>query len=387
MFRKLKLILLGLPAALVVFFIRLLRPLLTIRLGPLRSERIGHFAINTELYLCERDAHMHEPRTLDIFYYTLPVCNQQLKKMWDRTLHVFQFASLIDKLNRRLPGGKKHMIPEIAIHLDVHGLLMRTQPHLFFTPEEEQTGLKALRKLGIPEGAPFVCFFARDSAYMNSIFPQRDSSYHDYRDSDINSFLLAVEEICERGYYAIRMGAIVNQVLKSDHPKVIDYAAKYRTDFLDIYLSAKCRFFISSNSGIEEVAKIFRRPIVNTNIIPFNSIEFSPPSCLVIFKKLWSRKKERFLTISEISTSEIKNFSRMQDFEQNNIEIINNSPEEIASVATEMDDRLKGAWEVTKEDEELQRKFQLIFEMGRVSKGSYPLVGSEFLRRNSELLK
>ena len=63
-----------------VLAVRLLRPLVVIRFGPLRSERIGHFAGNTELYLCERDTDKSNTRTFDFFYHGGPICNQQLKK-------------------------------------------------------------------------------------------------------------------------------------------------------------------------------------------------------------------------------------------------------------------------------------------------------------------
>src|SRR5438132_1828901 len=48
----------GLVGALAL---RAIRPWLLIRIGILTSERIGHLAANTELYLCERDAGINRP--------------------------------------------------------------------------------------------------------------------------------------------------------------------------------------------------------------------------------------------------------------------------------------------------------------------------------------
>ena len=39
---------------------------------------------------------------------------------------------------------------------------------------KEALGRELLCQLGIPEEKPFICFHARDSAYLNSIFPERD---------------------------------------------------------------------------------------------------------------------------------------------------------------------------------------------------------------------
>ena len=52
-FSKLLLTILLLP---VIFIVRIIRPFILIRFGTLCSSRIGHYAANTEIYLCERDA-------------------------------------------------------------------------------------------------------------------------------------------------------------------------------------------------------------------------------------------------------------------------------------------------------------------------------------------
>ena len=61
--------LLALP---VVIVVRLLRPLVTIRFGFIRSDRIGHLAGNTEIYLCERELGLYGAKTLDVFYVLPP---------------------------------------------------------------------------------------------------------------------------------------------------------------------------------------------------------------------------------------------------------------------------------------------------------------------------
>ena len=83
----------------VVIIIRCLSPFLVIRFGQLRAERIGHFAGNTELYLCERDLGTYGSKTHDIFYVLPPICNNQLKKMWERSLNISPFAYLLKWLS------------------------------------------------------------------------------------------------------------------------------------------------------------------------------------------------------------------------------------------------------------------------------------------------
>ena len=382
------LVFLALPLAFpVVLIIRALRPLVLIRFGQLASERIGHFAANTELYLCERDAGMDSQRAIDVFYHTYQVCNQQLKKMWDRTLHVSHLACPLDSLNRLLPGGESHVIPwPPSGDRDIHGLLPRTPVHLSFTPEEERRGLASLRGLGIPDGAPFVCFHARDSAYLSAVQPKKNWHYHEYRDSNIHNYVPAAEELTRRGYFAIRMGAIVKEALPSTNPMVIDYATKSRNDFLDIFLSAKCRFALGCPSGITCIPMIFRRPVAYANFVPLEYALTWGPNDLFIPKKLWLLEERRFLTFREILSSEVGRFLQSEQYEQMGIEVVENTPEEITALAVEMDERLKGTWQTTEEDEELQRKFWSLFKPSELHGTIVSRIGAEFLRQNRELL-
>lgn len=376
-------ILLFLPIVLVA---RSLRPLVHIRFGKLRSSRIGHFAGNTELYLCRRDAGMYKG-TFDLFFCDRPVANQQLKKMFGRILPVFEFFSILYRVNRLLPGYKNHEVP-LNQAKDLDDLLINTNPHVSFTAEEKNLGVKALKDMGMPEGAPFICFHSRDPAYLNKMLPGTDWSYWNFRDSSIYSYIPAAELLVSRGYFAIRIGAVVKEKLNNNNQKIIDYAVKYRSDFLDIYLLANCKFLIGSMSGLTNVSyELFRKPIVWVNVTPFIIMHFWCASSLFIPKKLWCKKRHRFLKFSEmVADSFPPKLKRTELFEKNSLEVIDNSSEEITALTIEMDNRLQGTWEATEEDEELQKKFRDI-----ILKSKYPgkiraRIGAEFLRQNKDLL-
>lgn len=389
--RTLFLMILAVP---VVFLVRIVRPLMVIRFGPLLSRRIGAFIANTEVYLCERDAGMHPPRTLDIFYHYLPVSNLQVKKMWERTgkLNISPFTSfthILNRLNCLLPGGQQHMIP-IASDTDRYGLRTRTKVYFSFTVDEEYLGRQALQKLGITDGASFICFHARDTAYLDTVFPNCNWSWHylDYRNSSVHNYLPAAQELVHRGYFMLRMGAAVKEALTINNPMIIDYAIKGRTDFLDIYAGAKCRFFICDSSGISSVPTVFRRPIAWVNYIPLGNMPTGGAPALLIPKKLWLRNERRFLTFREILDSDIKKFSWTENYEQLGIELVENTPEEITALALEMDERLKGIWQTSLEDEELQRRFWGLFKPSDltqiVASRRHTRIGAEFLRQNHE---
>ena len=353
---------------LVVLIIRLIRPWFLVRLGGLISARIGHFAANTELYLCEQAVGINVPhqRHVDIFYMTYkPVCNQQLEGMWQRVLRIWPswIMAPVARVNRFIPGGKIHEVGQNTQHdRDVHNLLDRFPPHIEFTVEEEQRGQTGLRAMGIPIEGLFVCLAVRDSAYLATYLPGSDYSYHNYRDSDIQNYALGAEALAERGYFVIRMGAKVCSTMKSNHPRVIDYATNgMRTDFMDIYLGARCAFCISVGTGFDAVPLIFRRPIVYVNMVPIGYLFTFRKQFLGIFKHHLQARGNRELSLREIFSHGVGFSLFASEYETKDVDLIENTPEEIRDVVIEMAERLEGTWQVHPDDEALQRRFWEIF--------------------------
>lgn len=378
-------LLLVLSALPIVILVRILRPLIRIRFGKLISLRIGHLAINTELYLCDGDSSAQNQRTFDVFYHIGPISNHQLGKMWNKILCVFPYARWLDRANQLIPGGDDHTV-STSLSRDVHGHLAKTPPHLTFTNEEEELGKRQLKKLGIPDNHPFVCFHARSFRYCDEMLPKSDWERHNYRDSDIKNYILAAQELVDRDYYTIRLGYKVNEPLRTENSKIIDYAFHDRTDFLDIYLGAKCQFFLGSACGITSIPMIFRRPIAWTNFIPLEHAPTWGKNDLFIPKKLWLREEKRFLTFKEIIQSGVGRFLRTRQYQERGIEVIENTSDETVDLVVEMDERLKGLWQSTSEDEELQRRFWALFRPSDLNQVFLTRIGCDFLKQNQELL-
>ena len=351
------------------------------------------------MYLCERDAGLHGRRVIDLFYYVQPIYNQQLKTMWDRTLPISRLAHWAARLNGWLPGGTRYVVPwgREAGH-DIHGLLADTKPHLSWTLEEERRGWAALGALGVSQEVPFVGMHAKDPAFRSRDLPtdHPDKHKHNCLDSSIETFLPAAEALVRRGYAVFRMGALVEQPLQTGNPRIIDYATTVRTDFLDVFLCAHCRFFLGDTGGIIGIPHIFRRPLAMVNLICLDAIWTHNPYDLLIFKKLWLRRERRFLTLREILESELAgrlgNFE-LEEYERRDIDVLDNTPEEITASALEMDERLNGTWETTDGDEELQRRFWTVYKDGLqvrfgggVRRVLRARVGAEFLRQNQAWL-
>lgn len=377
------------PAVLVAVLIRLARPVILIRIGRLTSQRIGHFIFDTEVYLCQRDIERRKGRKFDVFFNGSLICNMQLKKMWDRTINVHELAVHVYRANRRLPGGDAHTVaikPWSSYNQDMRTLIGITNSHLLFTAEEEVLGCRELNALGISDETPFVCFHARDSSYLESTIPENDWLYHSYRDADINNFLPAIEELGRRGYISLRMGAIVSERLDWDEPSIVDYATTHRTDFMDLYLCARCRFFLGSHTGLFMAASAFRRPSAVVNVIPYEMITTWGADDLFIPKKLWLAEQDRYMTFAEIYSTGVPALHSTPRYEERGIEPVENTPEEIAALATEMDDRLNQVWQSWKEDQRLQERFWSIFHTEFSHGEVVSRIGADFLRQNQEML-
>ena len=371
-----------------VIIIRVLRPIFLIRWQSILATRLGHFAANLELYLCEKESGINVPSQLylDIFFIGhKPICNHQLYIMWKRVLRIWPRLIFYPLMvtNRIIPGGGDHEIATSSNDRDVNNLYDETLPHLSFTKEEENRGEMGLLELGIPADSKFICLTVRDSAYLPEL------SYHSYRDGDINKYILASEKMADRGYYVIRMGAKVNEKLKSQNPRIIDYAANgARSEFMDIFLGAKCTFCISTSTGFDAIPTIFRRPIVFITV-PIGYIYTFSKKFISITKHHISIEDGHELSLDEIFDNNIAYALESEEYKKNGVYLVDNSEEEIRDLVIEMDDRIKGNW--IEKNNTKQNKFKVSF-LANLNKdqrnlhGRFEsLFGSKFLEKNNFL--
>jgi putative glycosyltransferase (TIGR04372 family) len=370
-FLKLPFYLFSIP---LIILIRLMKPWLLIRWDILTSSRIGHFATDSELYLCRLEAKINIPKQkyIDIFFLNSEwVCNNQLEKMLRRSLLIFPSFLMFPLhrtnrfLNLFIKGGDYH---EIGINpdedRDVYNIVHKYKPHIDFTKSEELMGRKILNNLGIPITAKIVCLIVRDSAYLDRYreLTTRDFNYHKFRDGNIDNYILAAEELAKRGYYVFRMGLKVLKPLKTSNPKIFDYAnSKIRSDFMDIYLGAKCTFCISTALGYDAIPFVFRKPIAFV-FMPFGHMRVDSEKDLLITKHFLNKENRKKLTISEIFDTGVALTFHNEEYEKKGVELKENTPEEIKDFVIEMEERISGNWKETQEDLILQKKFWHVFE-------------------------
>jgi putative glycosyltransferase (TIGR04372 family) len=332
------------------------------------NSRIGHFALNTEISATRAKDKQDRlgKRIINLYCFeSLESANTFLEKLWKRTLTCLtgNFGWAVLDISRRVK--KKDFFIETEA-IDREGYLDRSPPTLKLNDAELGIGEVFLHSIGLNKDSKFVCLNVRDDSFLAKTKPvgwhtNRDWSYHNYRDSDIKTYVAAAEALANMGYTVFRMGAIVKESLISTHPRVIDYATNgMRTEFLDIFLGAKCTFTISVGSGWDSVPTIYRRPLLFVNYLPI----FNPASAvlpIMIFPKiLLDGQTSNILNLKSLSNREITGATNSQAYKDAGMEIRDLSSEELVEAVTEMAQRVEGTFVETPEQKEMQAKLKHI---------------------------
>lgn len=346
--------------------IRLITPIIYIRIGQLISHRIGHLTNNVELYLCEKEFNLNKGHyssllKIDLFYSKYsPVCNYYLLKMWRKRIIVLPSFILraFDLMLDKVSWGRHYQVgTNYQYDRDVKNLYDKLKPSLGFTDSEHLIGREALSAMGIPKDAKYICIIARDSAYLNKFF-DGDFDYHNYRDSDIENYKLAIEYLLDEGYYVVRMGSVVRKKLIVPSHRFIDYATNgLRSEFLDLYLCAGCHFAVSGNTGLDGVPSIFRRPVAYVNFAPHGNLQTFRSADILLGKEYYKLSEKKLLGQQQIINEGLELIFDSQEFQDRGIEVRENSPEAIRDVCIEMHQKLAGDWLFDSTDLELQSRF------------------------------
>ena len=152
----------------------------------------------------------------------------------------------------------------------------------------------------------YICFHARDSSYFDQLYlnfkwpeyeDQRKNRTNDYRDSSINTYHEAMENLTNNDIYCIRTGSVVNEKLIKTNEKIIDYSlSDYQNDFNDIYINSNCYFFVGSDSGMNVFSDVQNIPFVGLNFTEIRRVFCWVKNGLFIFKKFLDTKKNKLLT-------------------------------------------------------------------------------------------
>ena len=356
--------LLMMPFAIIIL---LLRPIIFIRFGILSYKRIGHLTIDTAIYFSKKKK-FNDKKIIDIIGYSFyKSCNKQLIKIWSRRFNIFRAGLLIETIKNSLElltRSKDFTIDLYGLDKDRHYI---EGNYISFTENEINFCNKILSKLNIPKDKKWVCIHNRDNAYFNKKFKlgtiinkNRD---HSLRNFPIDDMINCSLELSKLDYYVIRVGSIQETLLDTGNDKIIDYSqSKYRSDLFDIFLLSKCHFYLGSDSGIANVAVISNKYIGWINQMLYSNWSYPVRNRISIYKQFYSNELKRPLSVKEIYKKGYHQMSYVIDAKNANLELINNTPEEINELSKEILSRLNNTWRYTKEEEILHKKYKDILK-------------------------
>ncbi|MCA3262829.1 MAG: TIGR04372 family glycosyltransferase [Telmatospirillum sp.] len=281
-----------------------------------------------------------------------------------------------------------------------------------FNEEEHRKGMALLAGLGLARGS-YVCMHARDPAYGLSYFSQlwlsrgiaaeaatlrADETERNLgqrsRNSDFRDYAAALLVLEKRGLKGVRVGAKVATDYTEVLPNLVDFAGRERArlgpdgEFADLYLMAHCAFFVGTTTGVTGCAFTFSRPIALVNHFPW-MLAFIPPIENSLHIPRLVRKKSgdilSFAKLIDIGTNWRLTYDDTY-LDRESLEVLDNTPEELADAVTEMCDRVAGAFVPCDGDADLQARFALLAGPAMPQDPLNAKVGCAFLRRHAELL-
>jgi putative glycosyltransferase (TIGR04372 family) len=308
-----------------------------------QATRVGHLAIEPEVaHLHFHKIHKH--RACIWFYFKREegefFANNFLIEKWSELLNIGPqwMLEIIDRLQKLIPALSTKSVSKEVINSD-YRVLDEYPPLINLLESEIQDGRALLQNLGIGVNDKYICLAVRDESYLKFRFPNKNFSYHDYRDSDISDYYSMAEFLISQGYFVVRMGRLNGPMPKKNNPKIIDYAnSKFTSDFADVYLFQNCDFVISTSTGMDRIGLLFRKKIGLVNLpLPWEGEFLGDLLKLVMYKDVFYNDGTGRVPLKKLTSIDFSiNNLGIKDLEKSGMTYQNNSPIELKNFASEL---------------------------------------------------
>ena len=255
------------------------------------------------------------------------------------------------------------------------------KPVVTLTPDIDRRGRLALEGAGVPHDAWFVTLHVREAASKNL-----HASLHNVLNASIVDYLPAIKEITSRGGWVVRIGDTAMTPL-APMPNVLDYShSSIRSDWMDVYLLSRCRFFLGTSSGPAYVPQDYGVPCVLTNWWPPAQRPWHPQD--IFIPKLYRKAKDGSILSLSRSLAEPFGYCNSVNYlgDRYGVVVDVNLPSDIHAATCEMLDRLEGTYHFTEDDQDRQKRADQIYRsndghgMASVSSNFLKIHGPSFLK-------
>ena len=307
----------------------------------LREERFGHqigdFAV--EIEKADRRYKREKYLTLFIFYTPLEdIANIYLRKIIIDYLKKNNYKFFIFKITKKSILSEKFIFYIKFIFKNSNFVFCETVDIGYKVPNKiintSKSQKESLKELGIKN--KYICIYARDNTYLSNKFPNRDFSYHNYRNNDINKLQLLSEYASETlGYDVIRVGSLTKNTIsweRKGETNIFDYSnSKYLSPKNDIDIISGCEIFINGGGGPSALAIAAGRQIITINHLP---IRYASREILKLWipKLIINKETNEYLSLKNIEELGLATTHNGNDYLEKDLKIIENSENDILNI-------------------------------------------------------
>ena len=316
----------------LVLILRIINKFKKICIVKIRSDRFGHFAPDGAEQVARSQM---KKKKITFYIFDWYVCNKQWAKMLSQALPVYNCLRPVYFWNDFIPGGREvTQTGTETISRDIELLYTKYNVKLPFNKIEDLEAITWMESKGWKKGEPFYCIMIRDSAYLNTIsnFKNNDWSYHNYRNSKLDTYHKSISWLVNQGVWVIRMGKIVSTPLKIKNKKIIDFPFENKkSDLIDTWLFANCDGCISTGTGPDLLSGVYDKNILFLNYLPLFGIRSDLKSITYPKTLIWGESKKHFTMDEYIDDKRVS----IYDYETDGVKIIDMTEDEILEVTKE----------------------------------------------------
>lgn len=306
-----------------------------IQIGSLRTDKIGEFAIRAEIFILKKK-NIDKNKSINLIFRDKIISNKFLYKLYKKKIY-FLPNIIFNEIYILIKFFKLHKLCYNSLHdnIDRNLLLKKFKTQVSLQNSETKILNNFLNNLKI-NNRKLVCLTIRDNAYYGK------SAMTEYRNSDIRKCSQAINYLIKKGYFVIRMGRKTNKKLKIKSKFYFDYSqSNCKSDELDILIASTCSFCISSGTGFDSIVRIFRKPILFINYVPYIYFPSEIYNSQILFKNIYTKQKNKKLKLLEILRSGVGALSSDIEIKKYNVIFKENSSEQILKAVKEFEKKFK----------------------------------------------
>ena len=185
----------------------------------------------------------------------------------------------------------------------------------------------------------WVCMHYRNSDYTSNFqkglkIPNDDYG-QDFRNTNPEHLIPVLKRLNNLGIHVFLMGHDAHFPIQDNEYFTNFSCCPWKTDFLDVYLSAKCLFYFGNSSGSAQISRMFGRPTIGSNLALLHCFNGTNTD-ITAPKKYYDISLGRYLTLSEILKSPVRFARNADEYIAAGILLHENSAEELNLLLSEM---------------------------------------------------